>query len=485
MASASKGSRRGKQLTPQASIGQQGVNLVERVVLQMGSAWHPANTSMDAGIDGEIELVDPTTREATNSVIRVQSKATERPFPRETIETFEWPVTERDLDYWMSGNAPVALVVSRPKTNEAYWVSVKDYFSTPARRKSLRVHFDRRTMAFTPATLDALFALALPRDAGIYIAPRPREETLYSNLLSVTGFPRRLWIGETALRRPGEVYERLRRAQLSAPEFVLRDSRLLAPYDLTERPWSNFVDRGTVEEIETAHWASSDDSDLRTRFVELLNLCLTVRCRQIHCEHRGGPQPMYYFAPTRDLSPRVIPYRSIREATRRTVFAPYLYKKGDRKGEVNYYRHSAFVGEFRRFEEQWYLAVTPTYLFTSDGRRRHPFYETKLKGIKGLEKNGTVLGQVVMWAALLRGREEDDDGFFSVPPYPHLRFGQLAAFTLPVGIDDATWLPNEEGPAAKSVAETADDLPLFRDMNPYADEDDLDSSEGADALHED
>jgi hypothetical protein len=100
---------------------------------------------------------------------------------------------------------------------------------------------------------------------------------------------------------------------------------------------------------------------------------------------------MYYFAPTRDLGPRIIPYRSIKETTKRTVFSAYQYKKGDRLGEVAYYRHSAFLGEFRRFDADWYLEITPTYLFTSDGRKRHPFYESKLKGIKALEKNGTVL----------------------------------------------------------------------------------------------
>jgi hypothetical protein len=480
MASESRGSRRGKQITLQASIGQQGVNLIERIVLEMGSAWHPANASLDAGIDGEIELVDPSTRYASNSVIRVQSKATERSFPKETADGFEWLVSERDLDYWLSGNAPVALIVSRPSASEAYWVSVKDYFASPARRKSLRVHFDKHGMRFAPDALHALFNLAIPRGTGIYLAPRPRAEDLFSNLLRVSSFPPLLWIGTTDLRRRGDVFGKLRSAGVTAPEFVLRDGRLLAPYDLTEAPWVNFVDRGTVEEIETSHWASSGDRDLTNRFVELMNLCLSVRCHQIDCELRGGSVPMYYFAPTRDLGPRIIPYRSIKETTKRTVFSAYQYKKGDRLGEVAYYRHSAFLGEFRRFDADWYLEITPTYLFTSDGRKRHPFYESKLKGIKAVEKNGTVLGQVVMWSALLRGRDEDHAGFFTAPPYPHLGFGQLATFQLPVGIDDTSWLPNEEKLAAASVAQTADDLPLFRDMNPYADEDDVDTSAGDD-----
>jgi hypothetical protein len=471
MAPGAKRPRGGKQVTAQAGIGQEGINLIEQIVLRMGSAWHPGNASMDAGIDGQIELVDPTTREATNSIIRVQSKATTKPFPAESADGFEWPVTERDLDYWLSGNAPSVLIVSRPRDGEAYWVALRDYFDTPAKRKTLRVRFDKRTMRFTPDSLETLYRLAVPKDAGIYIAPRQREEKLYSNLLAISGFPERLWIGETDLRRPREVYAKLYEAGVAASEFVLRDRRLLAPYDLTERPWSTFVDRGTVEEINTNHWAASEDRDLIDRFVELLTFCLGARCRQIDCERfKDRGRWMYYFAPTKDLSPRVVPYRSVKESTRRTVFLAYPYTKGDRVGEVAYYRHAAFFGEFRRFDGQWYLAVTPTYFFTSDGYRRHPFYESKLKGIKALEKNATVLGHVVMWATLLRGRDEDDDGFFFTPPYPHLRFGKLATFDLPVGIEDATWLPNEVGKVAESVSLTADDLPLFQEPDPYADD---------------
>lgn len=470
--------RGGKKITPQANIGQQGVNLIEQIVLRMGSAWHSLNASLDAGIDGQIELVDPDTHEATNAVIRVQSKATLRQFPNETDEGFDWPCDDRDLDYWMSGNAPVILVVTRPHLSEAFWVSVKDYFATPERRKAKRVRFDKRSMRLTKDSYGALAAIAIPKDAGVYFAPRPRGERVYSNLLEVTGLPDRLWLAETDLRRPGEVFARLREAGADAPEFLLKDRRILAAHDLREPPWSTFVDRGTVDDFEVAHWAQSDDPDLIRRFVELLNHCLTARCRQIGVDRRKDDD-MYYFAPTADLTARVVPYRSVKEMAERKVFLPYTYSSGDRAGEVSYYRHNAFFGRFRRYDGRWYLEIEPTYYFSSDGRRRHPFYESRLKGIKKLEKNATVLGQVVMWAALLRGREENDEGMFGPAPYHFLRFGPLATFEVPVGIDDVAWLPNEEGTTAKSVSLTADDLPLFVEADPYA------SSDGGTGAEED
>lgn len=469
--------RGGKQVSQQAVIGQLGINLIERLVLRMGSVWTAGNAPLDVGIDGEIELVDPTTRVATNCVIRVQSKATSRSLPNETSEGFTWPVDERDLNYWMSGNAPVVLVVSQTVREEAYWVPVKDYFATPTARKSLKVQFDKRTMRLDESALDALGRIAVPRDSGIYIAPRPRDEKLFTNLLPLTAVPERLWVGETDVRGAREVYERLRDAGVDAPEFVLRDRRILAPYDLTERPWSTFVDRGTIDEIEVAHWAASEDRETINRFVELLGRCLSARAQQLGCERiveRG--RTLYFFAATADGSARSVPYRSVKDTTRRTVFQAYRYTKGPRQGEVSYYRHVAFEPAFRRFDGQWHLVITPTYLFTSDGRRRHPLHAKYLSGIKKLEKNGAVLGQVVMWAALLRGRDEDEEGMFFTPPYPHLRFAQLVTASLAVGIDDEAWTANEEPSLAASVTTTTNDLPLFQEVNPYADEDDVEEA---------
>ena len=36
---------------------------------------------------------------------------------------------------------------------------------------------------------DALIQLAVPKDSGLYFAPLPKNETLYSNFLPVVYFP--------------------------------------------------------------------------------------------------------------------------------------------------------------------------------------------------------------------------------------------------------------------------------------------------------
>ena len=75
---------RNKTIGQRSLLGQQGINLIEKIVLEMGFAWHPTNQSLEVGLDGFIEIRDPTTGEAFNTVIFVQSKATEGEFTAET-----------------------------------------------------------------------------------------------------------------------------------------------------------------------------------------------------------------------------------------------------------------------------------------------------------------------------------------------------------------------------------------------------------------
>src|SRR6266536_2243248 len=119
-----------KRLPAQMSLGQLGVNLIERITLEMGCIWDPTGP-IDVGIDGTVELCDPQTRERLGIVFRVQIKAAAGKWEHETQDTFEYICRPQDLNYWMQGNAPVLLIVSRPSTGEAYWLSVKDHFREP------------------------------------------------------------------------------------------------------------------------------------------------------------------------------------------------------------------------------------------------------------------------------------------------------------------------------------------------------------------
>jgi hypothetical protein len=156
-----------------------------------------------------------------------------------------------------------------------------------------------------------------------------------------------------------------------------------------------------------------------------------------------------------NLTPRHSFYQGRSVATNRAIFQAYPSRHDETK--TAYYRHSAFRGHFQRIEGAWFLEINPTYHFTWDGRSESQYYEENLKGIKRLERNPALLGQLLMWADTL-SRLDDLD----VPPYPYLRFGALSTVHLDWGIDDRQWLGHEEDTNTRAVPSDIADLPLFQ-----------------------
>jgi hypothetical protein len=442
-----------KKISDSDIIGEKGIALIHRVVLDMGCLWHPTG-GVEAGIDGFIEVRDPATGETTNSIVQIQSKARARPFTAETAEGFEYLCDERDLEYWLNGNAPVILVISRPDDGEAYWVSIKDRFKDLKARRERKVFFDKKRDRFDATARAAVVELAIPRDKGVYLAPPPKREMLYTNLLGVSRLAPDLYVAKTDIRFPGEVWEALRDATVRPRgEWVLVDKRLFSFHDLSQRSWDTLCDRGTVKRHDTDDFAYSLDDDQRYIFVRLLNHSLAEKLYE-HGIRFDRDFRHYYFKATQNLEPREITYQSLEKKVPRTVLSPYK-KKGD-PSQVVYYRHNAFEGSFKQIEEGWYLEITPTYRYTSDGYSIYRFYEDQLKGIKRLEDNPAVLGQVVMWASILK---QPRDMFDAADPF--LEFGELKTFELDAGLYDEHWLKNEE--KEEEIAGSHDQqTPLFK-----------------------
>jgi len=82
-----------KFVSNQQILGEKGVALVSQIVFDMGFVWR-ANTALDAGIDGHIELRDPKTGIVGNRIVQVQVKATEVPL-NEHPDYFDFRVEQR------------------------------------------------------------------------------------------------------------------------------------------------------------------------------------------------------------------------------------------------------------------------------------------------------------------------------------------------------------------------------------------------------
>lgn len=427
----------GKKIHQHSIIGQQGISIIEQAVLKMNHIWS-ANGPLEAGIDGTIEVRDGVTGELTNCVVRVQSKATSKPFANETAERFEYYCDDRDLAYWLRGNAPVILVCSRTDTGDAYWKSIKDFFADPAHRKTRKVIFDKREDKFDQSASRKIASLAIPRDAGIYLAPRFREERLYSNLLRVSALPPKLYLGVTEYGSGEEIREALT-AYMPHPrrEWVARSKTVLSVHDLSTHPWNKVIDPGTVESFDTEEWAQSDDTDKRNDFAYLLNLCLTEKLaaegiRWDNAEH------LYHFVAPPELKKRIVAYQGVKQRTTKEVFGLRRSKRD--KSRISYYRHSAFKGRFARYDGDWFLEIVPTYRFTRDGRQPSLFSDELLMTIKRLEHNPAVFGQLLMWAHVL----STPSAPLFKKPYEYLSFGSLQTFPIRVGIEDGEWIKQEE-----------------------------------------
>ena len=107
-----------KGISNETLLGQRGVNMTEQVVLEMGFVWNAIH--IESGIDGIIEIRDPSTGETRNKIIQVQVKAVSQ-FAADGPDAFSFPCERAHIGYWLGGTARVILVVCKPDTNEIYW----------------------------------------------------------------------------------------------------------------------------------------------------------------------------------------------------------------------------------------------------------------------------------------------------------------------------------------------------------------------------
>jgi hypothetical protein len=417
--------------------GALGVNIIERRVLEMGFLWYPSG-GVEAGIDGRLEIRNEDA-EVTNLIISVQSKATAKDFEAETNTEFTYTCTERDLRYWLRGNLPVILVCSRPKSGEAYWVSIKDYFADPHRRASRKIRFVKASTVFDLSARDALRQLALPNDCGLYLGSFPKQETIFSDLLPVAQFPHRYYTARTPYATRKEALTSLfDKLMPSGAEvwraFTINGATLYSFYDLSASRWKDIVDEGTVESHLTFEWSIEQDTNRQRLFVELLNVTLQDQLREDDIQF-SNLHGFYFHGASLDLSDRSRGYRSRRKNASREVFKRYQSKLDPDR--TSYFRHVAFFGRFMSLDSNWFLQITPTYRFTQDGFNDSRLTAEALSGIKRLENNQAVHGQVVMWAEFLQ-----KDTLFS--QHNMIKFYPLIHFTADSGFDDADWLKREE-----------------------------------------
>ena len=440
---------RQKTISSTGVTGQKGVNLIERVVLDMDSRWTTSGPN-EIGIDGYIELFAPKTGQPLGLTLAVQSKVLSG-VGSDDKPTFTYRCKPADVDYWLAGNIPVILVVSDPSTDGSWWVSVKDYFKDWTPGKFTTVTFDKASRRLTKNSFDELVVLAAPTQ-GLYLAPPRKTERLHSNLLQVDAFPNCIYVADTECRLPRDVWTRLRNSQ-NDPDagWVLKGRRFISFHDISEDPWTTVCDRGTVERFPTSDWSESPDVDRQHLFVQLLNQALRG---QLHGKVRYWPKEECFALVGRPVR---LAYQSLKRRSRISAISKFSRTAAD--GRVfECFRHMAFRARFRLFDDQWCLEITPTYRFTRDGYELDRFHKERLKGIKQIEGNRAVLSGVLFWADYLRPKAN-----LFAEATPPIKFGDLMTFELPVGINEKHWLSSD--PKFDNAVESQKDAPPLPDFD--------------------
>jgi hypothetical protein len=227
------------------------------------------------------------------------------------------------------------------------------------------------------------------------VVPEGSYEVFYVNALRVV-VPEEIWVVPTRARRPRDIFDA--HPGEAVPRFLLDGRNLFTFSDLSDstnplRPHVEALERHGVEEL-------CSTADGEAHVIELLNRMferhMHVDGTEVHL--RKG---RIWFHINDDGSDREIEYQARMRTAARTVAR---LKNADSRRP--YYEHQAMAWSLIHVEGEWLLTIDPTWIFTTDGRRKLETRRrlTQLSRKKmGNERNQSVLNHVFFWAWAICG----------------------------------------------------------------------------------
>jgi hypothetical protein len=279
------------------------------------------------------------------------------------------------------------------------------------------------------------------------LQPAKLEES-FANLIPLRHFPDILYVAPTESKTQKQAWFLLnqgvsRKSAEHVPgAWTIYENNLYSFVDPERSRLKRIIDAGGLEQFNTNEWAFSDDENKRRLFVRLLNHALRDDLWSQGVRYYSD-QDVYAFMGRPAEPPRRLNYANLKVRSTSTVVSHYEYKP--KKGKpYKYLRHAAFQGRFRFLDAQWYLEITPTYRFTYNGKDLDRFHEDRLSGIKRLERNRSVLSQLLIWQAVLRAPWTRADRARL------LEFAPLVSFRFASVVDEASLTALDPPPALPS-----------------------------------
>lgn len=232
-----------------------------------------------------------------------------------------------------------------------------------------------------------------------------RIEESFANIIPLRHFPEPLYVAPAHATTKAAMWALLNANAPQVKDFIpnawtVHDKMFYGFVDPERSRLKTVVDIGAVEQLDAKEWAFSQDPNWRRLFVQLLNGALSDDLSAQGVRYFKD-QDHYAFLGWPDEPDRTLKYQNLK--VRSTVTVVMHYERTSQTGKkYTYQRHNAFQGRFRLLGGDWYLEITPTYRFTFDGKRLTGSHESLLSGIKRLERNRSVLSQILQWQAVLR-----------------------------------------------------------------------------------
>ena len=442
-----------KKVTDNQLNGELGETVVKGAVLGLGHVFE-GRGRLETGIDGTIEFRDLSTGRMTGKMVAVQVKTTAAGrYTRESDAGFEYLLEATDLAYWQGTNLPVVIVLFRPSDQSLFWKDVTQGRAGDERR----LLFDKACDRLNAASMDRMASLSVERGRlGSFVPPMRMGETAHLNLMRLA-MPEEIFLAESPFKSGRDAIHAVLKHEGKRLDWVIRGRRFVSFQDPRGTSLQDIVEEDTVEAVDTAHVADSDDPDDGVVMIELLRRTLEEQCsedlaydKQSRAFHFRAPNP---------LAVRDFHYKSLAEMTSAKVVK--LYPDSKDKQRLNSVRHHAFVPRFERLGQEWYVSINPTFFYSEDGFRQHRYASALLTRKKRLDRNASIRGQVFLWKHFLETRDGSLDAmpalfdFGSAPKGP-LRFVDVAPVVMDTAVPEDAWAwsdPNFERMKARAEFE--------------------------------
>lgn len=420
-----------KILTPNQLLGEVGETAVRRRFLDIGFQFD-GRSRLEAGIDGIAEVMIDGRPKA--QMIAVQVKATESAaYSSETEHGFSYLLRSKDLEYWRPSNLPVIIVLYRKSDETFYWQEVPRGVTAEDRR----LQFDKQRDVLDGNAVDRLAALTVSKAGfGYYVPPLGGGEEALVNILPIV-LPSEMYVASTTHSGARAVALLLEGDEPARFDWAINGGSFWSFHDPRTSPCRDIVDLDQVEAIETSYLAFHEDLDEQNNFAFLLRQTLRHQVREDLNWEKG--RKLFYFRVLEKNVSRRFHYEASRKKTHADVVNVISNKNEDSR--VEFVRHHAFVPRFELLDDQWFLIVTPTYYFTTDGFTPHSYPQALLAGKKRMDNSASLRGQVIMWHRFLTQSERAASDLFGrdTEPEPCLRFEQPPQIALETRVPEDVW----------------------------------------------